>query len=193
MDLSNMTDPVLAYHRWFTNDTGDNPGSDFWEVYINNGTTTWKLVERTNRSDRQWRRNVFRVSDYVTPNATVQLRFIANDQAPASTVEAAVDRIQSFVMAFGAGATSTTLAKPTIFPNPFRNQLVLEHYSSSEGDFALELTTADGRIALRHPLQTSAGPNRWEIDTPELPAGLYYARFVDNNGSSSVVKLVKKP
>ncbi|MFM9143517.1 MAG: T9SS type A sorting domain-containing protein, partial [Bacteroidota bacterium] len=60
-------------------------------------------------------------------------------------------------------------------------------------DFYLELTTADGRTALLHPLQTSVGPNRWEIDTPELPAGLYYARLLDNNGGSSVVKLIKKP
>lgn len=193
MDLSAMNDPVLAYHRWFTNDMGDNAGADFWEVYINNGTTTWKLVERTNRSDRQWRRNVFRVSDYVTPNATVQLRFIANDQAPASTVEAAVDRIQTFVNAFGAGVPSETALRTRLFPNPFRQNLVLEHSIDQAGELILELSTADGRVALTRRLQATPGSNRWEIETTELPVGLYYARLLSRDGVSPILKVVKKP
>jgi hypothetical protein len=193
MDLSTMSDPVLAYHRWFTNDMGDNAGADFWEVYINNGTTTWKLVERTNRSDRQWRRNVFRVSDYVTPNATVQLRFIANDQAPASTVEAAVDRIQTFVNAFGAGVPSETNLRTRLFPNPFRQNLVLEHRIDQAGELILELSTADGRVALTRNLQATPGSNRWEIETAELPVGLYYARILSRDVVSPILKVVKKP
>lgn len=193
MDLSAMTDPVLAYHRWFTNDMGDNAGADFWEVYINNGTTTWKLVERTNRSDRQWRRNVFRVSDFVTPNATVQLRFIANDQAPASTVEAAIDRIQTFVNAFGAGVQSESTRKPRIYPNPFRQNLVLEHRVDLPCEIILELSTADGRTVLTQSLQATEGSNRWEIETTDLPVGIYYARLRSQDMVSSILKLVKKP
>ena len=190
MDMTGMADPVLAYHRWYTNDMGDNPNTDFLEVYINNGTTTWKLVERTNRSDRQWRRNVFRVADYVTPNATVQLRFIANDQAPASIVEAAVDQLEHYDLAFGASVGETRSFKGKFIPNPFRDKLTLCFPADKEELLRWTLSLPNGSVVAMGLLEAHQGDNRWELTLPGLAPGMYTARLEGEPGLFLVQKVM---
>ncbi|MBK8338897.1 MAG: hypothetical protein IPK99_02280 [Flavobacteriales bacterium] len=101
LDLTDRTTPI-SYWRWYIN----NPfrpepqlrlvagGDDQRWYHLGAGgdhTTT----------DRSWRRAAFRVADYVVPNSTVQVRFVASDSVRigdyldgASIVEAAVDDIQ---------------------------------------------------------------------------------------------------
>ncbi|MBM3923532.1 MAG: T9SS type A sorting domain-containing protein [Sphingomonadales bacterium] len=192
MDMTGMADPVLAYQRWYTNDMGDNPNTDFLEVYINNGTTTWKLVERTNRSDRQWRRNVFRVADYVTPNATVQLRFIANDQAPASIVEAAIDQIQHFDLQWGAGMFQPEFVAWGLRPNPFDGLFTLQMESPKDQVVSLVLTNTRGVTVWSKQIDLRAGTNLLDLEIPGLAPGLYMARLEGKNFQSRVLKMVRK-
>jgi hypothetical protein len=192
MDMTGMADPVLAYHRWYTNDMGDNPNSDFMEVYINNGTTTWKLVERTNRSDRQWRRNVIRVADYVTPNATVQLRFIANDQAPASIVEAAVDQIQHFDLQWGAGIRQPELASWSLHPNPFNNKVTLSFESPWDQRVSITLSNPGGLKVWSQEILVNAGTNHLELEIPGLAPGVYMARLEGHHLRATVLKMIRK-
>ncbi len=94
MDLSDTTDPVVSYWRWYSNDTGADPNNDTFRVDINNGGS-WVRVETVGPSGPEtsggWFYHEFRVADFVTPNATVQLRFIAEDAASGSLIEAALD------------------------------------------------------------------------------------------------------
>jgi hypothetical protein len=192
MDMTGMADPVLAYQRWYTNEMGDNPGSDFLEVYINNGITTWKLVERTNRSDRQWRRNVIRVADYVTPNATVQLRFIANDQAPASIVEAAIDQIQHFDLLWGAGVRQPDLGTWSLRPNPFDHRVALHFDSPREQVVSVVLNSTGGVTVWSHSVKVHKGVNHLEMDIPGLAPGIYLARLEGELSQYRVLKMVRK-
>jgi hypothetical protein len=190
--MTGMADPVLAYQRWYTNEMGDNPGSDFLEVYINNGITTWKLVERTNRSDRQWRRNVIRVADYVTPNATVQLRFIANDQAPASIVEAAIDQIQHFDLLWGAGVRQPDLGTWSLRPNPFDHRVALHFDSPREQVVSVVLNSTGGVTVWSHSVKVNEGVNHLEMDIPGLAPGIYLARLEGELSQYRVLKMVRK-
>jgi len=129
LNLSNYLNPVISYYRWFSNDppSSANPGNDPWYVTISgDGGSTWVPIENTYVSDNSWRRVAFRVSDYVTPSSTVQMRFMVSDSiltyigppgcgsAPfcgGSLVEAALDDIEIWeqtVSSFTATISSTT-------------------------------------------------------------------------------------
>jgi hypothetical protein len=91
IDLSSFGGAVVQYYRWFTNDTGNDPGVDEWKVDVsNNGGTSWTNLETTNVSDRSW---LFRQHDLggITLTSQMQFRFVAADEDPGSIVEAGVD------------------------------------------------------------------------------------------------------
>ena len=45
-DLSDETEALVTYWRWYTNNVGDNPGTDRWivEISSNNGLD-WEVLE----------------------------------------------------------------------------------------------------------------------------------------------------
>ena len=93
-------DGLIRYSRWFFNDDGDG---DSLLVEITNDPTghDWVLVEEVNsqtaggQTAGGWVRRVFRLSDYVTPNATVRMRFSVADAPNNSTTEAAIDAFRA--------------------------------------------------------------------------------------------------
>ena len=94
MDLSGSTDPIAGYWRWYSNDKGADPQNDTFRVDINNGGA-WVNVETVGPTGAEatggWYYHEFRIADFVAPNATVQVRFIAEDALSGSIIEAAVD------------------------------------------------------------------------------------------------------
>ncbi|MDH7514879.1 MAG: hypothetical protein QHI48_03230, partial [Bacteroidota bacterium] len=95
MDLSSLNTPVIRYWRWFSNNLGANPGGDPWVVQISSDNgNTWFDVENTLESANSWTEHVVVVSRYVTPSASVRMRFVARDNDPQSLVEAAVDDVE---------------------------------------------------------------------------------------------------
>ncbi|MDC0028891.1 hypothetical protein OAJ32_00105 [bacterium] len=99
-NLSSYINPAFTYWRWYTNNpsSGANPGADWWQVLITDDGVNWVYVENTISSDLSWRRNAFRVKDYVNLSSSVQLKFIASDSIRpgqnldgGSLIEAAVD------------------------------------------------------------------------------------------------------
>lgn len=100
IDLS-AGDAVIGYDRWYSNDTGGAPNADVFTVDIsNNGGGSWVNVETVgptgDGTSGGWIRHEFTVSDFVTPTANVQVRFIAADEGTGSLVEAGVDEFAVF-------------------------------------------------------------------------------------------------
>jgi choice-of-anchor B domain-containing protein len=96
LDLSGLTQPRIAYDRWYSNASGAAPGEDIFVVEIsNNGGASWVNVETVGPSGigtaGGWVRKEFDVSSVVTPTAQVRLRFRASDVGGGSIVEAAID------------------------------------------------------------------------------------------------------
>jgi hypothetical protein len=93
IDLSSG-DANISYFRWYSNDTGGDPNADTFRVDISNGGP-WVNVETVgpagDGTSGGWIQHELVVGDFVTPNSTIQLRFIAEDAASGSLVEAAVD------------------------------------------------------------------------------------------------------
>jgi len=101
MDLSSFIHPVISYQRWYTNSPpgGANPGADWFQVMASNDDgQNWVYIENTSTSDMSWRRNAFRVEDFLAPTAQMRFKFIASDSLRpevnlngGSLVEAAMD------------------------------------------------------------------------------------------------------
>ncbi|MFH1679111.1 MAG: hypothetical protein ABIH26_00535, partial [Candidatus Eisenbacteria bacterium] len=91
-DLSGYSSAFVSYYRWYTNNTGSNPDSDYWVVEVtDDGWSTWSTLENTTVSDRSWAQKQFDLGAVVSLNDQVQLRFIASDEGSGSIVEAGVD------------------------------------------------------------------------------------------------------
>jgi choice-of-anchor B domain-containing protein len=105
-DLSSFADPLIGYWRWFSNNQGPNPGTDDFDIQVTNNGTNWVLVEKVGPSGFEtlggWIHHQFKVADFVTPSATVQVRFQAEDTGATARVEAAVDDLTIYDLACGA-------------------------------------------------------------------------------------------
>ena len=122
-NLTNYINPAFTYWRWYTNNpsSGANPGADWWQVMITDDGVNWVYVENTLSSDLSWRRNAFRVKDYVNITSSVQLKFIASDSIRpgqnldgGSLIEAAVDDLYLYESL--NSSTSTDLSISAIKP-----------------------------------------------------------------------------
>ena len=99
-DLSEYNEALITYYRWYTNNVGDNPGTDHWKVEVSSdGGQSWSTLENTNESDDSWvQKNFLLASIGIQLTDQVQFRFIAEDIANegdsgsgGSIVEAAID------------------------------------------------------------------------------------------------------
>jgi len=96
------TDGFISYQRWFY-----SSGPDVMEVHVSNNGSTWVLVETvSNTNNNQWTANQFRVGDFVTPSANVQVRFRVSDNPNNSICEGGID-------VFKAEAFSCDYCQPT--------------------------------------------------------------------------------
>jgi hypothetical protein len=96
LDATALPDPSVTYARWFSNDDQD---IDRMVVEISsNGGAAWTQLESA-ANDPIWRVKTFRIADFVTPTATMRLRFSVTDNPNDSVTEAGLDavRIDSFV------------------------------------------------------------------------------------------------
>ncbi len=95
IDLSAAIAPRVGYWRWYSNDKGAAPNADTFRVEITNNGTTWVNAETVGPTGAEtsggWIYHEFAVSTFVTPTATVRVRFIAEDAGSGSIVEAGVD------------------------------------------------------------------------------------------------------
>ena len=98
-DLYAYNDVLLTYWRWYTNNLGNNPGNDIWNVQVSSDDGLfWIDLENTTSSLNEWSERRFVLSEYIDLTNTVQFRFIASDifnngdnGSGGSLVEAAID------------------------------------------------------------------------------------------------------
>ncbi len=87
LDLTGI-DAFISYDTWVFSSGGTQ---DLLEVAVSTDGTSWVVVENIGPDQNAWTRSGFRVSDLVTPNATVQVRFRIADEPNDSVTEAGVD------------------------------------------------------------------------------------------------------
>ena len=105
-DLSTAVDPEVRYARWFTNDQGDNPGEDFLDVEVNDGTG-WAFLEQVTGGPLAWVEAAIPLSGAVAPGSQVLFRFTTRDLGlGGSIVEAGIDDFELLDRGQGCGGCS---------------------------------------------------------------------------------------
>ena len=97
-DATTGASPRVSYWRWYSNNTGAEPGADVFQVDLSaNGGGSWTNVETVGPTGvgttGGWIEFSFAIDSVLTPTAQMQLRFIASDLAGGSIVEAAIDDV----------------------------------------------------------------------------------------------------
>jgi hypothetical protein len=184
-DMSGYNDPVITYWRWFSNAHANsaNPGQDFWQVYISNDGTNWLNVEKTRTQDISWRRNAVIVSDYVTPNATVYLRFEASDSVRlgqqldgGSLVEGAIDDLVIWESQT-IGIQEYEMGEMDIFPNPTTDHLTVLVTTEKAEDYELVMMDLGGKmIGIDRSGRLDIGENRIDLNF-NLSSGIYLVKL----------------
>lgn len=204
IDLSNYTNPIISYYRWYTNSPpgGANPGADYWQVRMsNNNGSTWTYVENTKTSDLRWRRNAFHVSDYMTPTAQMKLQFIASDSIRptvnlngGSLVEGALDDFIVYDEAVvGIETLNPLSASVSVFPNPTIDKLNIVFDLSKAEDIEILVTDAIGRTIYAIPTKTYVQKNNSVIlDVATWSKGNYNVVIRNNRKTISSKVFVKK-
>jgi len=116
-DMSSLSNPLVRYWRWYSNDTGAAPNSDVFVIDVSNdGGGNWINVETIGPAGPGtgggWIEHEFFVSDVIAPTAQMRVRFVASDLGSGSIVEAAVDDFGVFDYQCDCGATNYCTSTP---------------------------------------------------------------------------------
>ena len=99
LDLSDYSAAFVSYWRWYTNNLGDGPNQDYWQVDVSsNGGGSWISIENTSQSNNSWEYHENLINDYIDLTDEVVFRFIAEDSDAPSLVEAALDDFSIMVV-----------------------------------------------------------------------------------------------
>ncbi|MCB2204203.1 T9SS type A sorting domain-containing protein [bacterium] len=178
-DVTNMVHPVLRYYRWYSNDAGATPGTDYWSVQISSdGGRNYEYLERTLESDASWKAKVFELEDMVDLTDKIVVKFTAADNEPGSLVEAAVDDFEildiNAALDVDDALAPVSLALGQNYPNPFNPTTSITYTLPTTGEMTLTVYNALGDVVrvLESGVQ-SAGTHTVAFDAGKLSSGLY--------------------
>lgn len=185
-DLSGYTDPYLRYYRWFFDGaiSGNTP-DDVMTVKLNNGSTT-VTVETLTASANQWTQKVFRISDFITPTATMRLVLEVSDLSAGNPniVEAGLDRFE-VLEAVAVSVEDISAGNVRLFPNPTQGMVTVQ-WLQQAGNARVSITNLLGQEVYTETVQATDG-KQLSIDLSNQPNGLYLARIRSAN-SEKVLK-----
>lgn len=140
---------IISYARWFSNNQGDSPYEDVFRVLISNDNgSNWTQVDSAGPETDAvggWVAHSVVVNDFLTPTATMRIRFEASDLGSGSIVEAAVDAVEVRVLDCQSSALAiTTSAIPSWTEGLEFSPMQLE---ANNGSGSLTWTDLNGDLA----------------------------------------------
>ncbi len=188
-DLDSVDGASIHYWFWYTNNLGNNPGADYWDVQVTGDGSTWVNLEHTVASTNAWAERTFDLGAYITLTDRVQIRFVAQDTGSNSLVEAAVDDFALLIdeelnpAAVTSGDRPTAWALRRIAPNPATAMPVVQFEAPSRAAMSLGVYDVGGALVRRlhaGPVEAGAHTLAWDRrDSAGHPvaAGIYFIRL----------------
>jgi len=117
IDLSGTESAMISYARWYSNDTGNAPNADVFEVFVSDDDgQTYQLVETVGPAGTGtsggWIETGFNVADFVSLTSTIRVKFVASDLGDGSVVEAGVDDVRILGVSCTSDACPADIAAP---------------------------------------------------------------------------------
>ncbi len=188
-DLSTVVDPFVNYYRYFFNAGGTGSPNDSLKIMLNNGTTTViiETVTDTSAGESTWVRKAFKVSDYITPSATMKLMVRTNDASPGHLLEAGFDAFQITSGSPMGLAKMNGLNTYSVYPNPFTDGFEIAYGLTGESAIA---KIYDSRGALVNEIKLNGNSGRERVEG-NFPAGMYLITITTITGETSTLKVIK--
>lgn len=186
IDLSDLDSALLTYQRWYASNTGSGPNDDDFIVDVSNDDgATWSNLETLPYSDRAWTGMEFYLEDYITLTNEMKFRFVAQDSAPGSIVEAAVD---DFVIK-GCQAAAIDIEPPSVaVASPNGGEVV---YFGSTHDILWTATDNIGVTSVCILLSTDGGMTFPDtVAAGEANDGLYEWPVPDTDSETARLKII---
>ncbi len=191
IDLSDFNEPAFSYMRWYTNNTGANPVLDWWQVQVSDdGGQNWVPVEDTKVTDASWRRNAFRISDYVDITDEFMIKFNASDSLRpgenldgGSLIEAALDDFKLYE-SLGPNGLDDILTEGSIalYPIPTRDELTLRMELKKATTVRLRIINSLGQTMREQQFGTKQGPFVYNTSVGGLAEGMYTLEITTDDG-----------
>ncbi len=186
--LQGAVSATVSYWRWYTNNLGNSPSEDFWDVDVTSNGTTWVHLEHTTASANSWGQYSFNVGDFVPFTDQVRFRFVAADMNANSLLEAAVDDFQLAVVktpAAGApeGAGDLAVSLVSCRPNPFNPRMTVTYRADRRTHGTIAVHDVGGRMVrclvdgVIAPGEHAADFDGRDAAGNPLPSGIYFVRM----------------
>jgi hypothetical protein len=187
-DLDGAISATVGYWRWYTNNLGNNPDQDFWDVDVTSDGTNWVHLEHTTASANSWNPFSFSIGDYVPLTDQVRFRFVANDVSPNSLLEAAVDDFQLQVVFLPPsdatdGPADLSVGLVSCSPNPMSPKTTITYRAAAATRGTIGIYDVNGRLVRRlvegaiAPGEHAAGFDGRDGAGNALPSGIYFIRL----------------
>jgi hypothetical protein len=187
-DMTGLVNPTFSYWRWYTNDQGSTPKTDLWRVQITNDYINWVTIEENQTPDHSWRRNIFKVADYVTPNNSVALRFIAEDANAGSLVEAAVDDVELYATNNPSSIQKYKTERAfSMYPNPTKDNITIS-VAENQKINSVKIHDQLGRAI---KLVNLNGATKSIVNTSDLNKGIYFVSISTDKNTYEQKLIIK--
>jgi choice-of-anchor B domain-containing protein len=191
-DLTTYNNPYLSFERWFFNDGGFGTPNDSLVVELTNGTQTVMLdfADQNDPDEATWAFREYRVEDYISPTAFMQLKVRAMDLPEGHLAEGGFD---NFYVRDTSWLSTPELALEkgiTVYPNPFDEVFYVsldQAYDQYETIRLEMIELGSGRVVKN--LQT-AFESKVELTLNDAK-GVYVLKVIGDDNLLKTIRVIK--
>jgi Zn-dependent metalloprotease len=185
-DLTGYTNPAFEYYRWYTNDQGATPKTDYWQVSASADGINYLPIENTRVADHSFRQFVFRVNDLFPGATELTFRFVAEDANAGSLVEALLDDLTLYnEMNVGLNEIQD-ISLMSAAPNPASSNISVQMMLNKSADYSIQLVNLLGQTVYSSREKLSSGKNTFDVPVSKIQSGLYLLKAIGPNAEKSI-------
>lgn len=171
-DLSGFVNPGINFSYWFYNGFGSGTPNDDLEILMSNGTDEVQIevLDLNNAVVSSWTEFDFKVSDYLTPTATMTLKLICTDNPSGHVTKAGIDHF--YVEELSTAEVDEELSSIKTYPNPATQFIMI----SGQNEGVVIMRDLQGKTVLETQLSEQF------VDVSSLETGMYVLEIFDAKG-----------
>lgn len=201
-DATQFNKPKLQFARFY------NPyrwaqlqANDTLKVLLSKDDgASWQIIDSYTGIDRNWRVLTYAINTYLTPSASMRLRFVNIEGDDAGSFRgssfAMLDDIRIGDEDILTGSETEAPLPRALellqnYPNPFNPTTTICWRQAARGAVEIALyNTLGRRVATVRTGPLQAGEHTWQIELTGFPTGVYFYRLRMGNAASPVRKLL---
>lgn len=178
-DLSGYIEPYVFYTRWKRVSFNS---LDTIVISMSNGTTSANLESVTvlTTGSATWIPKNFKISNFLTPTATMTFRMKVSDYDQDNSNEGGLDKFYILDSTKSSVGELANGVEVLVFPNPFTHKAVIKVLDQKHDSYTLVLFDVYGREVRRLDPSTT---NEFTLYREGLSSGLYFYRILDQGNS----------